>query len=133
MRSSYSSDVSVTNPSTTKLHDDDLPAVQVLLDDGVPLPLTTVFAEAGTIIEQAIASQVTWWPGKSIVVRYRARCTGRLHGEHQIVACAGDIPDGAAIVEGDGTQIGVWKVPHDPALPGLAAALDPRTAGQLVQ
>jgi hypothetical protein len=125
--------MSVTNPSTAKLHDDDLPAVRVLLHDGVPLPLTTAFAAAGVIIEQALATQVTWWPGKSVVVRYRARCSGALHGEHQIVACAGNIPDGAAVVEGDGLQIGVWRVPHDPALPGLAAALDPRTAGRLMR
>ncbi len=132
MCGSYSRGMSVTNPSTTKLHDHDVPAVHVLLADGVPLPLTTIFAEAGVALEQAIATQVTWWPGKSIVVRYRARCNGTLHGEHQIVACAGEIPDGAAVVEGDGIQIGVWRVPHDPALPGLAAALDPRAAGQVV-
>jgi hypothetical protein len=124
--------MSVTNPSTTKLHDANLPAVRVLLADGVPLPLTTVFADTGAIIERALATQVTWWPGKSIVVRYRARCNGSLRGEHQIVACAGNIPHGAAVVEGDGLQIGVWRVPYDPALPGLAAALDPRTAGGLV-
>jgi hypothetical protein len=126
-------DMSVTHPRTAALHDQDVPAVRVLLADGVPLPLTTVFAEAGVTIEQAIATQVTWWPGKSIIVRYRARCAGTLQGEHQIVACAGNnIPACAAVVEGDGIQIGVWRVPHDPALPGLAAALDPRTAGRLV-
>jgi hypothetical protein len=133
MRISYSCEMGATNPSTAKLRDHDVPAVRVLLADGVPLPLTTVFAEAGVIVEQAVATQVTWWPGKSIVVRYRARCTGTLHGEHQIVACAGNIPDGAAVVEGNGIQIGVWRVPHDPALPGLAAALDPRTASTLVR
>jgi hypothetical protein len=129
----HSCTMSVTNPSTTKLRDHGLPAVRVLLDDGVPLPLTTVFAEAGVTIEQAIATQVTWWPGKSIVVRYRARCSGNLQGEHQIVACAGDVPEGAVVVQGNGMRIGVWRVPYDPALPGLASALDPRTAAQLVR
>jgi hypothetical protein len=129
---SYSRDMSVTNLCTTKLHDPVVPAVQVLLADGVPLPLITIFAEVGVTIEEAVVSQVTWWPGKSIVVRYRARCSGALHGEHQIVACAGNIPGGAAVVEGDGMRIGVWRFPHDPALPGLAAALDPRTASQVV-
>jgi hypothetical protein len=132
MRRFYVLTMSVTNPSTEKLRDRDVPAVQVLLADGVPLPLTTIFAEAGVTIERALAMQVTWWPGKSVVVRYRAQCSGALRGEHQIVACAGDIPGGAAVVEGDGIQIGVWRVPHDPALPGLAAALDPRAVGQLV-
>ena len=125
-------DMSVTHPRTAALHDQDVPAVRVLLADGVPLPLTTVFGEAGVTIERAIATQVTWWPGKSVIVSYRARCAGTLQGDHQIVACAGNIPDGAAIAEGDGVQIGVWRVPYDPALPGLAAALDPRTAGRLV-
>jgi len=124
--------MSVTHPRAAALHDEDLSAVRVLLDEGVPPPLTTVFAEAGVTVEHAVATQVTWWPGKSIVVRYRARCTGALQGEYQIVACAGNIPAGAAVVEGGGIQIGVWRVPYDPALPGLSAALDPRTAGRLV-
>ena len=125
--------MSVTNPIAGNLRDHDMPAVEILLADGVPLPLSTIFAQAEVTIEQAVATQVTWWPGKSIVVRYRAECSGALHGQHQIVACAGDIPEGAAVVEGDGIQIGVWRVPHDPALPGLAAALDSRTASQLVR
>ena len=124
--------VSVTHPNTTKLHDHDLPAVQVLLADGVPLPLAMVFDQAGVTIERAIATQVTWWPGRSIVVSYSALCSGALTGDHHIVACAGHIPAGAALVDGGGIHIGAWRVPHDPALPGLAAALDPGTAGRLV-
>lgn len=130
---SYPGDMSVSNAITAELRDPGLPAVPILLGRGVPLPLTTAFAHVGVVVEQATAVQVTWWPGKSIVVRYRAQCAGRLDGSHQIVACAGEIPDGATIVEGDGIRVGVWRLPHDPALPGLAAALDPRTAGLVVR
>ena len=46
--------------------------------------------------------QVTWWPGRSITVRYEAQSEsgGPLP---QVVACAGSIPDGATIlvVEGE--------------------------------
>ena len=133
MCSRYPRIMSVTNPIAGRLHDHEMPAVEVLLADGVPAPLSTIFAQGGVTIEQAMATQVTWWPGKTIVVRYRAQCSGALHGQHQIVACAGQIPEGAAIVERDGIQIGVWRVPHDPALPGLAPALDPCTASHLLR
>ncbi|MGI5939790.1 MAG: hypothetical protein ACOX8V_03745 [Thermoleophilia bacterium] len=124
--------MSTTNPKTAELQDGRLPAVAVLLGDGVPAPLATIFGENGVAIEQAVATQVTWWPRKSITVHYLARCSGRLEGDQHIIACSGRIPKGAVVAESFGAKVGAWLLPHDPALPGLAAALDPRTAGQLL-
>jgi hypothetical protein len=58
---------------------------------------------------------------------------GELAGTSTFVCVAGKIPDGALIVEGDAGRVGVWRVPHDPALPGLAAALDRGTAAHLLE
>lgn len=68
--------------------------------------------------------QVTWWPGRSIVTRYQIRAAD---GVSQVVACSGSIPDGAAVLESGDVRLGLWKVPNDPALPGLASVLDTRT------
>src|SRR5690606_22181795 len=57
---------------------------------------------------------------------------GTIPGEHAFVCAAGRVPDGALIVEGDQGIIGVWRVPHDPALPGMAAAVDKHQVGQLL-
>src|SRR5690606_19941224 len=44
------------------------------------------------------------------------------------------IPEGALVVESDdGDRVGVWRVPHDPVLPGLPAAMDPVRTAQLLR
>ena len=124
--------VSATNPRTARLSDPALPAVTVLLGDGVPPPLAAAMSAVGAEIEEARAVQVTWWPGSSITVRYRARLRGAYAGVRQLVATAGRIPEGAVVV-GDGeSQVGVWRVPHDPSLPGLAQAMDPEAVRRLL-
>ena len=73
-------------------------------------------------------------PGSSNTARYRVSVSGgELEGSSTFVCVAGRIPDGALIVEGPEGQVGVWTVPHDPALPGLATALDNRRAAQLLR
>jgi len=126
--------MTVSNPRTSRLHDPLIPGVAVLLEEGIPAPLEAVAAELSGDLKSAEAIQATWWPGRTITVRYRARFEGgQIPGEHQLVAVAGDIPDGAMIVEGGGgAQIGLWRVPFDPQLPGLASALDPGTTGALL-
>jgi len=106
------------------LDDPDLPAVGVLLGPGARGPLQAVLAQAGSKVDGIRPRQVTWWPGRSITVRYDVTtATGRRLP--QIVACAGEIPDGVAVVASGEARIGFWALPHDPVLSGLAAALDP--------
>lgn len=121
------------HPRTSLLHDPDLPAVAALLAPLPPSPLRVAVATAGGKIIEHDTTQVTWWPGASITVTYRVSVEGgELAGSHEFVVAAGRIPDGAMILEGDGSRVGVWRVPHDPALPGLAAALDPVRTGELL-
>lgn len=35
------------------------------------------------------------------------------------------------VVEGEDHQVGVWRVPYDPVLPGMALALDDAEVGRL--
>ncbi|HEX9642948.1 MAG TPA: aminoglycoside phosphotransferase family protein [Acidimicrobiia bacterium] len=124
--------MAVSNPRTARLRDPALPAVEDLLDGVVPASLQVALAAQGIRVLRAEAVQVTWWPGESITVRYDADLTGSLEGSRQVVAVSGRIPDGATIVETDVARVGVWVVPHDPALPGLAAATDEPTLRRLL-
>ena len=125
--------VTVTNVRTSSLRDVALPAVAELLAPGVPGPLQAALGVVDTEIAEATAVQVTWWPGAFITVRYRTQLQGRIEGPHQLVATSGaSIPPGAVLVESDGVAVGVWRVPHDPALPGLAAAMDQASASRLL-
>ncbi len=119
-------------PRNASLSDERLPAVEILLGTAVPEPLRAVVDTIGSRIVSAATSHATWWPGKSITVRYRVSLKGRVNGDHDLVATAGRIPDGALVVENEGTRIGVWRLPDDPAIPGLAAAVDPVRARALL-
>jgi hypothetical protein len=116
------------------LGDERLPAVEILLGAGIPEPLRAAVGASGADVVSASTRQVTWWPGRSITVRYRTKLVGpQLSGNHDLIATAGTaIPEGALVVESAGTRIGMWRMPHDPGIPGLAAALDPVRAGALL-
>jgi hypothetical protein len=87
-------------------------------------------ASSAVEVLEAKAVQVTWWPGRSIVARFEVQLVGGgLNGCHQLVALAGELPDHVTVVEGDEGRVGVWRMPHDPFLPGLKYALDPVAAG----
>ncbi len=126
--------MSFIHPRTARLEDPDLPAVATLLGSSVPPPIeAAVEAVSGRVTDGELL-QVTWWPGAGITTRYRVSIIGgELEGTSTYVCVAGRIPKGALIVVGDTGQVGVWKVPHDPALPGLAAAVDQDRAGRLLE
>jgi len=128
-------DLPVANPvRNAALRDEHLPAVEILLGRAVPEPLRAAVDAAGARIVSASTNHITWWPGRSITVRYRTKLKGdHLNGDHDLIATAGRrIPDGALVVENEGTRIGVWRMPDDPGIPGLAAALDPIRARALL-
>ncbi|MFP3913822.1 MAG: aminoglycoside phosphotransferase family protein [Actinomycetota bacterium] len=113
--------------------DPGIPPLAELLGEAVPGPIRAVVEAGGGRVDDCYPVQVTWWPGVSVTVRYRASVTGgELAGTQDLVGVAGRITPGAAIVEVEGEQVGVWRVPHDPALPGLAPALDDRRARELL-
>lgn len=123
----------MVHPATARISDPKLPAVATLLSEAVPGPIEAVVTAAEGEVADCYPIQVTWWPGSSLSVRYRTTIEGgQMAGRQDLVAVTGRIPEGAAIVDSDEAQVGVWRVPHDPALPGLPAAVDDRRAAELL-
>lgn len=115
------------------LADEALPGFATLLEEPVPAPVEAVYEAAGSTIDDISRIQVTWWPGRYAVARYRIEGSGGdLAGRRDLVATVGSIPDGAAVVTGPDAEVGVWVVPNDPSLPGLASALDAPTVDRLL-
>lgn len=109
-----------------------IPGSETLLTHRIPAPVVAVVEKAGSTLTALQAVQSSWWPGKQLTVRYKVTAEGGLlEGNHQIVATAGGIPDGAARVEGPTGAVGVWIVPNDPELPGMSSALDRATVSRL--
>jgi len=103
---------------------DTLRGAAELMTHGVPGPVAAAYAAADSWVESVEPVQITWRPGRSLTVRYRVIGHGLLEGDRQVVAIIGDIPEGALVVEGPESAVGIWVVPHDPLLPGLVSALD---------
>jgi Phosphotransferase enzyme family len=87
-----------------------------------------VVAGCGGTLRALRVSTVSVQPTGASVVQYSAdveRSDGVLVRE-RLTATTGDrIPHGAAVLAGHGIKVGVWRWPHDPALPALATAADP--------
>jgi hypothetical protein len=122
------------NATRALVHDPDLPGSRDLVAHDVPHPLAFAYQAVGSSISGADPIQVRWWPGRELTIRYRVEAHGgRLAGQTQAVATVGDVPVGALAVASDEAQVGVWVLPHDPLLPGLASALDLTTATGLLR
>lgn len=116
-----------------RLSDPALPALGDLLGAGIPGPVRAIYEMAGTVVDSLDTIQCTWSPGRQLTVRYRiAGSGGELGGVRDLVAMVGSIPEGVGIVEGPHGDVGVWAVPNDPFLPGLASALDRPTVAGLI-
>ena len=121
------------HPRTSVLEDPGLPVVSTLLGSPIPTPIRAAVDIAGGNVTDSELAQVTWWPGSSITARYRVNVNGgSLDGRHRFVCVGGRIPEGAMIVEGEPGPVGIWRIPHDPSLPGLASALDADRAARLL-
>ncbi len=112
------------------------PALDLLLGPEAPGVLAAALAEYGGRLDGLNPVNVHVRPTGAAVVRYHAavqRADGRRTPEI-LVATTGDrIPPGATIVAGEHrdepVEVGIWRWPHDPALPGLQTVSDPaRTA-----
>lgn len=126
-------DMTTVHPATARVADPDLPAVATLLSEPIPGPIEAVVDAAGGRVLDSTPTQVTWWPGTSVTVQYQAVIEGgQMAGPQSLVAVSGRMPKGAAIVGSAAEEVGVWRVPFDPALPGLPAALDDERARQIL-
>ncbi len=84
--------------------------------------LAAALSAAGERLESAEIAQVRYRPGWSVTASYRARLGD---GSALLVAHAGaGIPDGAVLLDDGELQVGVWRYPNDPVLPGLHHAVD---------
>ena len=99
--------------------------------------LTVVLGHEGIDLVDATATQVDYRPGRAATVRCRAaiRLPG---GEERVdtmcvhVRADGTVPAGMVPVSNGAAQVGVWRYPHDPALPGLPGAASPRAVERLL-
>jgi len=107
------------HPANLVLRDEAIPAFSDLL--GASVPASLIAACGRKSLTEVAPAQVTWWPGKSLTVRFRAVVDG---SRTDLVAIAGDIPPEVTVVAMGPAHVGVWRLPHDPFLPGLASALD---------
>lgn len=111
--------------ASSHLVDEDLPGFEELIHQPLPGPIAAVYEAAGTSVDSISLIQTTWWPGRQLTTRHRVSSNGGgLGGSNDVVTMIGKIPEGATVVEGDDVTVGLWIVPDDPLLPGLASALD---------
>jgi hypothetical protein len=117
--------------------DPELPGAELLLEPDVAALLAPAVGGAGGCLHAARATQVRYQAGRRMAVRYAAdvewadgsRRTETLGALVQ----AEPLPEGLAVVRGDdGIEVGVWRYPHDPFLPGLPHAAYPEGARQLL-
>lgn len=107
--------------------DDTLGAVVHLTGDGAVPLLSAAVAAAGAQLGTASITQVSHEPGRACTVTYLAELhwpDGRRAEETLVAATtAQGPPEGAAVLTSGDLQVGVWRYPFDPALPGLADAV----------
>jgi len=111
------------------IDDDKLPAVAVLLGAEAAEVLAAAVAQGGGALRSLRLEQVNYQPGRRLVVEYAARVQLR-HGRYRdeslvAVADVAGPPPGSLVLEAQGIQVGAWRVPHDPFLPGLPRASSP--------
>lgn len=109
--------------------------LQLLLGAEAKGILSAAAAGAGGELGRWSARTVSHQPGSSTVVQYDAELQwgdGTSTGETVVAATGARIPAGADVLDDGTTQVGVWRWPHDPGLPGLAAAMDPAAVAGLL-
>jgi Phosphotransferase enzyme family len=119
--------------ASSRLVDDALPGFEELVHSEIPGPVAALYEAAGTSVESISLIQTTWWPGRQLTTRYRVTSEGGgLDGSRDVVAVIGNVPDGVTLVESPDVTVGLWVVPDDPLLPGLASAMDGPTVSRLL-
>jgi hypothetical protein len=109
--------------------------LRLLLGEDAAGIVATAAAGAGAELRNWAPRQVTHQPGSSTVVQYRAELAwpDREPTNETIVAATGRrIPEGADVLDDGTTRVAVWRWPHDPGLPGVAAAIDRHRVARLL-
>lgn len=116
------------------------PDLQLLLGNEAEGPLHALVETAAGELLSFRPRQVNHQPApstgtSSTVVQYAAqvRWSGeQVASETLVMATGGRIPRHAAVLDGDGVRLGIWRWPYDPDLPGLASAVDADTVSALL-
>lgn len=114
-------------------------ALPLLLGPEAPALVQTVLDGRGARLRSLRATTVNVRPDGSATVQYAADIDRDGHAVRDVLAATtgGRIPPGAAVLAGDvdGTEVrvGLWRWPHDPALPALATATDPERLNDLLR
>ncbi|WP_460683443.1 phosphotransferase [Modestobacter lapidis] len=105
------------------------PSLQLLLGPAAEDLWSTVLATAGGRLQDLRSTSVTLQPSTAATVQYSATVEwpgGRRTTEPLAAVTGSRIPAGAAVVAGGvagvPVEVGVWRWPLDPALPGLSWA-----------
>ncbi len=111
------------------------PALELLLGPQAAEVLAAAIAEYRGELTALAPVNVHVQPSGAVAVRYRAevhRGDGRRSMEMLVATTADRIPPGATVVAGEHrgqpVEVGVWRWPQDPALPGLDFVRDPARA-----
>lgn len=113
-----------------------LPASDQLLGEPGRHLIASALDQLGARVERVTVRQAAYRPGRELLVRYSAsvRWQGGALVEETVVAVttiAGP-PDGTLPVSSPAGTVGLWRWPHDPALPGLPIASTPSCVEELV-
>jgi aminoglycoside phosphotransferase len=117
--------------------DPTLPAVPHLLGpDAGDLLEVAVEAAGGRVLDHRVV-QVLYQPGRSLTVRFSASVSwaGDDPRDETLLAGAGPTgaPEGTLPLQAGDIEVGVWRYPFDPGLPGLATAVHPDRAGAFLE
>lgn len=125
---------SATRAAPPVLDDPAVPG-DVLLGDGAHGLLAAAVGAAGGELRTATPRQTSYQPGGAITVRFDATVRwpdGRVVPEMLVAAAGANLPEAALVLEDGDHRVAVWRVPHDPHLPGLAPAMDPALVRDLL-
>lgn len=122
--------------SVMVLRDPLLPAAPFLTGAHAREPIGLAVGASGGELRTLRARQVLYRPGRDLVVRYAATVSWNGAAPVAETLLAGTTTDGAPEgtlpLEADGMEIGVWRYPFDPALPGLETAVTAHLAAALL-
>lgn len=110
------------------------PALRLLLSPDALGLLNALVRPLGGSVQSAKVRQVRYVPATSVTVQYDADVQiGSTTSRTTLVASNGIAVSGEVVrLDAGGVEIAAWGYPHDPFLPGLAAASDPQAAGRLL-
>ena len=106
-----------------------------MLGDEASELLGAAVAQANASVLSVRPVQVTWHPGRSLHVTYDALVAwnrNRRTAERFVAATGDGLPEAAVRLARDDEQVAVWPMSGDPALPGLAIAMDPLRVSELL-